>query len=65
MCEAAVAIVLVPAASHEFYRDFIMIHIVANLLERAVQEKRGDRVAHRHEPRLGEANRHAYHKLLT
>lgn len=64
MCEAAVTIITVPAAPHQFYRDFVVVHIVPNLLKRPVQKERRDRVAHGYEAALGEARGHTDHELF-
>ena len=65
MCEAAVTIVLIPAASHQFHRDLVMVQVVPNLFERTVQKERRDRIAHGHVTALGEADGHTNHELFT
>ena len=65
MCEAAVTIITVPAASHEFNRNLIVIHVVPNLLKGAVQKEWRDGVADGHVTRLRETDRHPDHELFA
>lgn len=65
MCEAAVTIVLIPAASHKFNRYLVVVQIVPNLFERPVQKERRDRIAHRDVTTLCETDRHTDHELFA